>query len=171
MARPVRIERPGAWYHVTARGNERRPIYWDNRDRRRFCEALGEAVGTFGLKLHAYVLMENHFHLLVETPEANWPVLGLGVVLSLVGLVAWIWLTIRNVVANGQTIAKKMLDIKVVRTDGSPVSLSRIFWLRNFVNGLLGVIPLYSLIDVLLIFGAERQCIHDKIADTIVVKA
>ena len=106
-----------------------------------------------------------------ETVAANGPVLGLGVMLSLVGLVAWIWLTIRNVVANGQTIAKKMLGIKVVRSDGSPASLSRIFWLRNFVNALLGIIPLYGLIDVLLIFGAERQCIHDKIADTIVVKA
>jgi REP element-mobilizing transposase RayT len=71
MARPLRIERPGVWYHVTARGNERRPIYRDDRDRRHFCELLGEAVGNFGLVLHAYVLMENHFHLLLETPEAN----------------------------------------------------------------------------------------------------
>ncbi len=71
MARPLRIERPGGWYHVTARGNERRPIYRDDRDRRRFCEVLGQAVENFGLVLHAYVLMDNHFHLLVETPGAN----------------------------------------------------------------------------------------------------
>lgn len=71
MARPLRIERPGAWYHVTARGNERRPIYVDDGDRRHFCELLGEAVESFELKLHAYVLMDNHFHLLLQTAEAN----------------------------------------------------------------------------------------------------
>jgi len=72
---------------------------------------------------------------------------------------------------NGQTIAKKIVGIKVVRSDGSPASLGRIFWLRNVVNGLLGIIPLYGLIDILFIFGEQRQCLHDKIADTIVVKA
>jgi uncharacterized RDD family membrane protein YckC len=59
----------------------------------------------------------------------------------------------------------------VVRTDGTPVSLGRIFLLRNVVNGLLGFIPLYSLVDVLFIFGERRQCLHDRLADTIVVKA
>jgi REP element-mobilizing transposase RayT len=71
MARSIRIERPGAWYHVTSRGNERRAIYRDDRDRRHFCQLLGEAVGMFGWSLHAYVLMDNHFHLLVETAEPN----------------------------------------------------------------------------------------------------
>jgi uncharacterized RDD family membrane protein YckC len=110
----------------------------------------------------------------MSDPDAlqdNAPLLGLGVLVSLAGLVVWIWLTVRGVAANGQTIAKKMLGIKVVRVDGSKASLSRIFWLRNVVNGLLSIVPLYGLIDVVLIFGAERQCIHDKIADTIVVKA
>lgn len=96
---------------------------------------------------------------------------GVGGLLALIGLVAWIWLTVMYVSRNGKTIAKKMLGIKVVRTDGSPASLGRIFWLRNFVNALLGIIPLYGLIDALLIFGEPRQCIHDKLADTIVVKA
>jgi putative transposase len=71
MARPIRIERPGAWYHVTARGNERRAIYRDHGDRRHFCQLLAETVEIFGWRLHAYVLMDNHFHLLVETPEPN----------------------------------------------------------------------------------------------------
>ncbi len=84
---------------------------------------------------------------------------------------AWCWLTYKNVKANGQTIAKKMLNIKVVRSDGSPVSVGRIFWLRNVVNGLLGIIPLYGLVELLFIFGEAQQCLHDKIADTIVVKA
>jgi putative transposase len=71
MARPIRIEHPGAWYHVTARGNERRPIYLDDHDRNHFCEVLGEGVETFGLLLHGYVLMDNHYHLLIETPQSN----------------------------------------------------------------------------------------------------
>jgi uncharacterized RDD family membrane protein YckC len=64
-----------------------------------------------------------------------------------------------------------MLGIKVVRTDGSPASVGRIFWLRNVVNGLIGIVPLYGLVDVLFIFSESRQCLHDKIADTAVVKA
>lgn len=97
--------------------------------------------------------------------------LGIGALLAGAGLIAWIWLTVLFVNRNGQTIAKKLLGIKVVRADGSRASLGRIFWLRNVVNGLLGIIPFYGLIDALLIFGEPRQCIHDKIADTIVVKA
>ena len=75
MARPLRIERAGAWYHVTARGNERRPIYRDERDRLHFCELLGEAVSRFRFRMHSYALMDNHFHLLLETREPN---LGIG---------------------------------------------------------------------------------------------
>jgi REP element-mobilizing transposase RayT len=71
MARPLRIEYPGAVYHVMARGNQGRVIYQDDRDRRRFLETLGEACGKTGWRIHAYVLMGNHYHLLVETPEAN----------------------------------------------------------------------------------------------------
>jgi uncharacterized RDD family membrane protein YckC len=94
-----------------------------------------------------------------------------GLVLTAIGFGAWCWLTILYVKRNGQSIAKKLLGIKVVRSDGSAASLGRIFWLRNVVNGLLGIIPLYGLIDVLFIFGETRQCLHDKIADTIVVRA
>lgn len=71
MARPLRIERAGGWYHVTSRGNERRAIYRDDRDRVHCCELLAETVARFGVRLHAYVLMDNHFHLVVETPRAN----------------------------------------------------------------------------------------------------
>jgi putative transposase len=71
MARPLRIERAGGWYHITARGNERRAIYRDNRDRQHFCELLAELVGQFNLALHAFVLMDNHYHLLLELREAN----------------------------------------------------------------------------------------------------
>jgi uncharacterized RDD family membrane protein YckC len=76
---------------------------------------------------------------------------------------------------NGQTIAKKILSIKVVRKDGSKAGVGRIFWLRNVVNTLIAMVPLvggiYALVDALMIFGDPRQCIHDKIADTIVIRA
>jgi uncharacterized RDD family membrane protein YckC len=96
---------------------------------------------------------------------------GTGGLLALAGLVAWAVITYSLVKRNGQTIAKKWFGIKVVRSDGSPASVGRIFWLRNVVNGILGIIPLYGLIDALWIFGEERRCLHDKIADTIVIKA
>jgi len=94
-----------------------------------------------------------------------------GSVVALIGLVVWCWITVRSVARTGQSIAKKMLGIKVVRTDGSPASLGRVIWLRNILNSVLGIVPLYGLIDPLFIFAESRQCLHDKIADTIVIKA
>jgi uncharacterized RDD family membrane protein YckC len=93
------------------------------------------------------------------------------VLLTLAGFIAWCWLTIKYVKRNGQSIAKKLLAVKVVRTDGSAVSLGRLFWLRNIVNGLISIVPLYGIVDALFIFGESRQCLHDKLADTVVVKA
>ena len=71
MARPIRIEYPGAWYHVTCRGNERRAIFSDDRDRSQFLEILFTTRDIYRIEVHAYVLMENHFHLVVMTPEGN----------------------------------------------------------------------------------------------------
>ena len=71
MARPLRIDRPGAWYHVTARGIERRVIFRNDADRRHWLELLPEFVHRFRLRLHSYVMMDNHFHLLVEALEGN----------------------------------------------------------------------------------------------------
>ena len=71
MARPLRIEKAGGWYHITARGNERKRIFRDDRDRQHFLELLAEMVLRFGVRWHAYVLMENHYHLLLELTEAN----------------------------------------------------------------------------------------------------
>jgi uncharacterized RDD family membrane protein YckC len=103
--------------------------------------------------------------------ERGGAMLVLGGLLTLAGLVAWAWLTIRFVLGNGQTIGKKLTGIKVVRSDGSRVSFSRIFWLRNVVNAIISVIPFYGLVEVLFIFGESRQCLHDKMADTIVIRA
>jgi REP element-mobilizing transposase RayT len=71
MARPLRIEYAGAWYHVTSRGNERREIFRDDKDRMRFLEALRESIERFKVEVHCYVLMSNHFHFLLRTREAN----------------------------------------------------------------------------------------------------
>ena len=71
MARPLRIDVAGALHHVTSRGNERRPIFRSNRDREAFLQFLAEAVKRFGWSVTAWVLMTNHFHLVIQTPEAN----------------------------------------------------------------------------------------------------
>lgn len=71
MARPLRLEFPGAVYHLTARGNARQDIYLDDSDRQRFLGLLGREVQQQVWKCYAYCLMNNHYHLLIETPEAN----------------------------------------------------------------------------------------------------
>lgn len=71
MSRPLRIEYPGALYHVMSRGNDRRNIVRDDMDRDRWVRWLSRTVQTYGWHLHAYVLMSNHYHVFVETPEAN----------------------------------------------------------------------------------------------------
>ncbi len=71
MARPLRIEFEGALYHVTARGNERRRIFFTKRDFEKFKEYMVGTQKKYGFLLHSYVLMSNHYHLMVETPEKN----------------------------------------------------------------------------------------------------
>lgn len=98
-----------------------------------------------------------------------------GMIVALITSIALIAITIHLVNKNGQTIGKKFCNIKVVRSDFSRASLGRIFWLRNVANAIPGVIPyignVYSLVDHAFIFNERRQCVHDKIADTIVIKA
>ncbi|WP_447971420.1 REP-associated tyrosine transposase [Nitrospira sp. M1] len=71
MARQLRLEYAGALYHVTARGNAQEDIYLDQQDRRCFLDILGREVSQQGWRCYAYCLMENHYHLLLETPEGN----------------------------------------------------------------------------------------------------
>ncbi len=71
MARPLRIEYSGALYHVTARGNRRDTIYEDDKDRHAFLEVLFQVVGRNNWLCHAYCLMDNHYHLIIETPDGN----------------------------------------------------------------------------------------------------
>jgi REP element-mobilizing transposase RayT len=71
MARKLRVEYPGAMYHVMNRGDRREPIFQDDKDRLGFLAALDEVCQKTGWQVHAYCLMPNHFHLVLETPQAN----------------------------------------------------------------------------------------------------
>jgi uncharacterized RDD family membrane protein YckC len=98
-----------------------------------------------------------------------------GALLPIFGLLC-LALAIANIVLlvqNGQTLGKRIVNIKIVRSDGSRCGFARIFFLRMLPIGLLGLIPFIGrfawLVDSLLIFGSERRCLHDLTADTIVV--
>ena len=71
MARPLRIEYSGAVYHITSRGNARKKIYSDDQDRENFLGVLSTVIKRYNWLCHAYCLMDNHYHLLIETPDAN----------------------------------------------------------------------------------------------------
>ena len=70
-ARKLRVQYPGAIYHVMSRGNRRERIVVDDQDRRKFLQTLSEVCQKTGWQVHAYCLMNNHFHAVVETPEPN----------------------------------------------------------------------------------------------------
>ena len=71
MGRPLRIEYHGAYYHVTSRGNERKDVFKSQNDREQFLRYLESAVTRYDAVIHAYCLMSNHYHLLLETPSGN----------------------------------------------------------------------------------------------------
>jgi putative transposase len=71
MARPLRLDIEGGWYHVINRGLEKRQIFPDERTNLHFLDLLSVLPTRFGLRIHAYVLMGNHYHLQIETPKAN----------------------------------------------------------------------------------------------------
>lgn len=93
-------------------------------------------------------------------------VLGIGLFLLLNGSL---------LARRGQTIGKMLLKIRIVRSDGSLATFGRVFGLRYALNGLIASVPfagtVYGIVDALMIFRDSRQCLHDQIADTIVVKA
>ena len=71
MGRALRIEYAGALYHITSRGNERKKIFLDDADRKKFLEILEDYHDRYGILIHSYVLMDNHYHLILETPKGN----------------------------------------------------------------------------------------------------
>jgi uncharacterized RDD family membrane protein YckC len=98
--------------------------------------------------------------------------------IGIIGGLAFLAVLIVNMVMlhrHGQTIAKRMFNIKILRADGTPCSLVRVIFARWLPVTLLGAIPLigwiFSLLDPLLIFRTDQRCLHDLIAETIVVKA
>ena len=71
MSRPLRVQFPGAIYHVMARGNNKQDIFLREEDAELFLEIVAQAVTRYGIVIHAYCLMINHFHFLIETPQGN----------------------------------------------------------------------------------------------------
>lgn len=122
-----------------------------------------------GLFIGAAVMYSNAAREQLPRPQTAGMLIFLGVVLML-GLFVVNCVMLHR---TGQTIGKRVLDIAVVRSDGSPITLLRYIFLRVVPVSLLGAVPLVGrfvgLIDPLLIFGKERRCLHDLIADTIVV--
>ncbi len=93
--------------------------------------------------------------------------MGLGSLVLLVFFVFQIYL----LATKGQTIGKKWMKIRIVKLDGSNPGFVGAVLMRAFVNGLLGIVPFYGLVDILFIFNDDRRCLHDKIAGTRVVLA
>jgi uncharacterized RDD family membrane protein YckC len=103
---------------------------------------------------------------------------AVGPILVIVGALGFLGLFITNLVLlhqDGQSLGKRWLKIRIVRSSGERAGLGRIFWLRMFVPGLITRIPLvgwvFALANPLCIFGEERRCLHDLMADTMVVNA
>lgn len=100
--------------------------------------------------------------------EPDFVLVGLGALVSLCVGIYQLHLVARS----GQTIGKRMAKIRMLRTDGSPVSVARVVFLRNLVPGVINSFcGFFNLVDSLFIFGNEKRCLHDYIADTQVVEA
>lgn len=132
MARALRIERAGAWYHITARGNERKAIYRTRKDYQHFWELLGQAVERFRWRLHACVLMPNHYHLLVETREPN-----LSASMQWLSVSYSVWFNLRHQ-RSGHLFQGRFKAI-VVDPSGWALALSRYLHLNPVRIGCLGL--------------------------------
>ncbi|WNG14771.1 RDD family protein [Cystobacter fuscus] len=105
--------------------------------------------------------------LLSNSADTGLSMLGLGV-LGALGVAGYQFYLLATV---GQSLGKRMMNIKVVRTDGTPVDLARLIFLRNVVPVFIGMCTwnVFSLVDALCIFTEQRRCLHDHIADTQVI--
>lgn len=129
--------------------------------------AMGVPAGVLGVVFAAAIPQSG-----TDDPETLMAIFGL-LLFGVMGAVGIVNLVLLH--RNGQTIGKKIVNIKIVRTDGSPCALLRIVfarWLPMVVIGMVPLLgPIVSLVDVLLIFREDMRCMHDHIADTIVVRA
>jgi uncharacterized RDD family membrane protein YckC len=111
----------------------------------------------------------------VRTMVRNRATHAVSLIVGASGLLVWGVLTYAGLRRSGQSLGKRLLGIRVVRGDGSPASAARIFWLRNVVTCLPAIIPplglLYAVVDSAFIFSRSRRCLHDRVADTMVVNA
>lgn len=136
---------------------------------RRFAGGLIDGVVVLGiLGLIAWLTPWNPF---IPKNEA---VASVQLLPALVGFVCFLLLHGYLLVTRGQTIGKALLGMRIVRTDGTPASVGRLLGLRYGIGSIAGIIPvvaqIYSLIDCLLIFRKSHQCLHDQIADTVVIR-
>ena len=109
------------------------------------------------------------------TPPAGANIVRALIINAVVGFMIFLVLHGYLLATRGQTIAKALLKVRIVRSDGSPASFARIVGLRYLPTTVMTFVPIvgafYALVDCLLIFRESRRCLHDNIADTIVVKA
>jgi len=108
-------------------------------------------------------------------PDGNGTLMAIGLGIGLLAVLGRAVANFMLLHRDGQTLAKRLLRIRILRSDGSRASLSRIIFARALPTSVLSAIPLVgpiiSLVDALMIFRDNRRCLHDEIADTIVVKA
>ena len=140
----------------------------------------GRRLGAYFIDTLLYTLCwgPGYFQLAMASEEVPFEYGPIGTAISILGLVAGLALFGYNLWLlhdHGQTVAKRLLRIRIVRTDGGRASLGRLFWMRSVLPAFLSAIPclgtIFSLVDSLMIFGEDRRCLHDKMADTIVVRA
>ena len=141
----------------------------------------GELAGR-GTRLGAYILdllfsiiaMVPMFILLAIQGDSGEGFM-IGVTVMVIGLIILLSINIYYLYQNGQTIGKRLLGIKIIRTDGDRASLPRLLFLRAFLISLIGNIPyigmVFMIVDPLFIFRSDKRCIHDLIADTKVIVA
>ena len=125
--------------------------------------------------LYVFSMAPGMIFLFMVTGKQNDNMAVAGAVVMAAGLIGYIVYSCYLLHENGQTVGKKIMKIKVTRTDGSRVGLSRYIFMRIFPVALLGAVPfigfVFSLIDPLMIFRSDQRCLHDLVADTIVIKA
>jgi uncharacterized RDD family membrane protein YckC len=140
----------------------------------------GSRLGAYFIDSILYLLCwgPGYFQLAMAGEELPIEYGPLGTSISILGLVAGLALFGYNLWllhTHGQTVAKRLLGIRIVRSDGSRASLGRLFWMRSFLPAVLSAIPclgtIFNLVDTRMIFGEDKRCLHDKMADTIVVRA
>ncbi|MBL7221301.1 MAG: transposase [Phycisphaerae bacterium] len=142
MARPLRVQYEGAIYHVTIRGNDRRNIFRDDRDRQRFCDRLADCVEAHEIRLYMFCLMSNHVHLMLETPAGN-----LSGFMHRLQTAYSVYFNLRH--SRSGHLFQGRYGARVVRGDGYILRLSRYVHLNPVFTRAAKKLPLRERIDML----------------------